>query len=93
MTALDTKRISRMAVLCLIVAFLIVVASLLLTAARLRQREGDGTASVRPLGIPMFSAEREGNTSQLNPGAGVLLVLVGLPALGAGTMLFQARNR
>ena len=82
-----------MAVLCVILGFLIVIACLLLTAARLRQREGDGTASVRPLGIPMFSAEREGDTSQLNPGAGVLLVLVGLPALGAGTMVLRARNR
>ncbi len=82
-----------MALLCLILAFVIVVVCLLLTAARLRQREGDSTASVRPLGIPMFSAERKGNTSQLNPGVGVVLLLVGLPALGAGTVLLRGRSR
>ena len=84
----------RVAVLGVVLAALWLFGAMLLTAKRLNDDPGDGTAAVHLApSLALFEARRTGSVTELTPKAGALVVLAGFPLLLGGLAYAVERRR
>ncbi|MQB01632.1 MAG: hypothetical protein GEU78_15305 [Actinobacteria bacterium] len=86
------RRVRRVLVLTAVAGMAVVLWSMFTAGAQLRE-SGERSVETGFPGLPVFTAERSGNTSTLQPRIGFLVVVLVVPLLAAGISYVLERRR